>query len=131
MKTGTLRQGASRSDVSQAGRRPAWSLPDAVPKRRRQHRRGCAKYRGSGSATESSRPAAFPEWDWPAAPRRDHGTIGTSDARSTVLETWRKLNRFADPSVGMKHNLSHEVLGIPNRKPFEQFTAARFGLLSR
>src|SRR5262249_53463241 len=42
-----------------------------------------------------------------------------------------QLNRFADPSVGMKHNLSHEVLGIPNRKPFEQFTAARFGLLSR
>src|SRR5437762_6277720 len=42
--------GASRSDVSQAGRPPARSLPDAVPKRRHQHRRDCAKYRGSGSA---------------------------------------------------------------------------------
>src|SRR5215471_7986944 len=48
-----------------------------------------AKCRGSGSATESSRPAAFCEWGWPATRRRDHGTIGMSDARSTVLETWR------------------------------------------
>src|SRR4051794_12832235 len=31
----------------------------------------------------------------------------------------------------MKHNLSHGVSGIPNREPFEQFTAARFGLLPR
>ena len=40
-----------------------------------------------------------------------------------------ELNRFADPSVGMKHDLTHGVAGIPNRKPFEQFAAARFGLL--
>src|ERR1700752_4375565 len=41
-----------------------------------------------------------------------------------------ELNRFADPSVGMKHDFTHGVAGIPNRKPFEQFAAARFGLLS-
>jgi hypothetical protein len=40
-----------------------------------------------------------------------------------------ELYRFADPSVGMKHDLTHGVAGIPNRKPFEQFAAARFGLL--
>ena len=33
--------------------------------------------------------AAFPVSDWPVAPGRDHGTIGMSDARSTILETWR------------------------------------------
>jgi hypothetical protein len=27
-----------------------------------------------------------------------------------------ELNRFADPSVGMKHDLTHGVAGIPNRK---------------
>jgi hypothetical protein len=42
-----------------------------------------------------------------------------------------ELNRFADPSVGMKHNLTHGVSGIPNRQPFEQFAAARLGLLPR
>src|SRR5215468_3183782 len=40
-----------------------------------------------------------------------------------------KLNRFADPSVGMKRNLTHGVSGIPNRESFEQFAAARFRLL--
>src|SRR6516225_3792297 len=42
-----------------------------------------------------------------------------------------ELKRFADPSVGMKRNLTHGVPGIPNRESFEQFAAARFGLLSR
>src|SRR6516162_11362375 len=59
------------------------------PKYRHRRRRDYAKYRESGSATESSTPALFPERGWPAAPHRDHGTIGMSDARSTVLETWR------------------------------------------
>ena len=31
----------------------------------------------------------------------------------------------------MKHDLTHSVAGIPNRKPFEQFAAAGFGLLPR
>src|ERR1700755_646138 len=31
----------------------------------------------------------------------------------------------------MKHNLSDGVSGISNREPFEQFAAARFGLLPR
>ena len=42
-----------------------------------------------------------------------------------------ELNRVTDRSVGMKHNLTHGVSGIPNREPFEQFAAARFGLLPR
>src|SRR3977135_2090893 len=42
-----------------------------------------------------------------------------------------ELNRFADALVGMKHDLTHGVAGIPNRKPFEQFAEGRFGLLSR
>src|SRR6516165_281523 len=42
-----------------------------------------------------------------------------------------ELNRFADPSVGMKCNLTHGVSGIPNRESFEQFAAARFRLLPR
>jgi hypothetical protein len=40
-----------------------------------------------------------------------------------------ELYRFADPSVGMQHDLTHGVASIPNRKPFEQFAAARFGFL--
>src|SRR5262249_35003157 len=39
-----------------------------------------------------------------------------------------ELKRFADPSVGMKRNLTHGVSGIPNREAFAQFPAA---LLSR
>ena len=62
-RRGTLRRGVSRSDVSRDGRPPARSLPDAVPKHRRRHRRDCAKCRGLGSAKESSRSAAFPGWD--------------------------------------------------------------------
>src|SRR3977135_693365 len=41
-----------------------------------------------------------------------------------------ELYCFADPSVGMKHDLTPGFAGIPNRKPFEQFAATRFGLLS-
>src|SRR6201988_341146 len=37
-----------------------------------------------------------------------------------------ELNRFADPSVGMKHDLTDGGAGIPSRQPFEQFAAARF-----
>src|SRR5215469_12269672 len=40
-----------------------------------------------------------------------------------------ELNRFADPSIGMKHNLTHRVSGISHREPFEQFATACFGLL--
>src|SRR5262249_2127597 len=40
-----------------------------------------------------------------------------------------ELYRFADPSVGMKHDLIYGIAGIPNRKRFEQFAAERFGLL--
>src|ERR1700747_2707778 len=40
-----------------------------------------------------------------------------------------ELYRFADPSVGMKHDLTNGVAGISNRQSFEQFAAARFGLL--
>src|SRR6516162_6596693 len=42
-----------------------------------------------------------------------------------------ELNRFADPSVGMKRNLTHGVSGISNRESFEQFAATRFRLLAR
>src|SRR5215469_14893148 len=107
MKTRHSSARASRSDVSQAGRPPARLLPDAVPKRRHQHKRDCAKYRGSGSVTESSTPAAFPEWGWPAAPRRDHRTIGMSDARSTVLETWQTRVEALRRPVGRDETQSY------------------------
>src|ERR1700756_3161281 len=42
-----------------------------------------------------------------------------------------ELNRFADPSVGMKRNLTHGVSGIPNREPFEQLPRRAFNLLPR
>src|SRR5215813_14032835 len=42
-----------------------------------------------------------------------------------------ELNRFQDPPIGMKHNLTQRVTSIPNREPLEQFAAARFGLLPR
>lgn len=40
-----------------------------------------------------------------------------------------ELNGFANPPVGMKHDLTHGIQGIPDRKPLEQLTTARFGLL--
>ena len=42
-----------------------------------------------------------------------------------------ELNRFANASVGMKHNLAHRVQHISDRKPFEQLTTPRLGLLPR
>src|SRR6516225_3675242 len=42
-----------------------------------------------------------------------------------------ELKRFADPSIGMKRNLTHGVSGIANRESFEQFATARFRLLTR
>src|ERR1700722_14929220 len=42
-----------------------------------------------------------------------------------------ELDRFVDPSIGVKHNLGYSVAGIPNREPFEQFAAAGLGLLPR
>ena len=42
-----------------------------------------------------------------------------------------KLNSFANPLIGMKDDFTHGVEDIANRKPFEQLTAARFGLLAR
>ena len=42
-----------------------------------------------------------------------------------------ELNRFANPPIRMQHNLTRFHLRIPNREPFEQFAAARFGLLPR
>src|SRR5215472_10127797 len=40
-----------------------------------------------------------------------------------------ELNGFRDPSIGVQNDLTHRVKGIPHREPFEQFAAARFGLL--
>src|SRR5215472_11966483 len=40
-----------------------------------------------------------------------------------------QLNRFADPSIGMKHDLTQRIQGIADRQSFEQFATARFGLL--
>ena len=42
-----------------------------------------------------------------------------------------ELNRFRDPSIGMKCDLTERVAGIADRDSFEEFAAARFGLLAR
>ena len=79
---------------------------------------------------ESSRSAAFPVWDWPVAQVVITEPLEclTHAPQFSELREY-ELNRFADPSVGMKHDLTDGIAGIANRKPFEQFAAARFGLL--
>src|SRR6202007_2150744 len=42
-----------------------------------------------------------------------------------------ELKRFADPSVGMKRNLTHGVSSVPTLGPFKRFAAARLGPLPR
>src|SRR5271166_1808761 len=42
-----------------------------------------------------------------------------------------ELDRFADSSIVVKHNLTHTVAGISNRESLEQFAAAGFGFLPR
>src|SRR6476620_3496291 len=41
-----------------------------------------------------------------------------------------QLNGFVNPSIGMKIDLTRGTPGIADWKPLEQFTTARFGLLS-